>query len=416
MPSRNERNYERLKDKVSDANTLRAYATTGLDSGSRREDALTKLDQICEKLSEWEFLGSKPGEMQAAVTSGWTQLQTPVGTLNRWSARLQQIATDLPKLPQDPGFKVPDDDQRADVLLKKMTSMVQDLGKALGEINEAKGQIGETWKTVTSVAAGLITTIETEVKRAVARVHNEGIETIEAVQKTSSAILGLLGAIDPTLMAEVALKGLKVAIEGAAELAKAAAETAKASGMTMEDALSEYGEWDIAIASCERWKGGVKVAIHACGIAIPKYDIVSPIVDGIIDAYFEGAVEKGKQLKRAAAGETPDSFFEGMKKALIEEFTPTKMSQVGEGFIKGLTGLQSAADASSLGLDILGKFSHAIILELEVKLLPIKPAQPIPALDIRARLGDLRGSYTEALSRPMDDQLKTELAEAMAGI
>jgi hypothetical protein len=411
--------YEAIQGKVGDANTIKAYALTGLDSASRRSDSLTQLDQLSRELQKWAWLGKTPAEMEAAVYQAYQKLLASMGTIDNWSKRMAEIAAEIPKIPSDPGFAAPDTSDAAQSLAKQILAIDRDLKSATDEINAAKTQIGEIWKSITGTTKTLVHEIETEVKRAVARMHNEAIEGIQLVQTVSSRVLGIIGLVDPTLIAELSLKGLAVAIEAAAEAAKLAAERVKASKTTMDEAMGEYDEWDIPMASAERWKGAVKVAIHTAIIPIPKSDLLSPFLDGIVEVYFDAAIVDGKALQKkqkegGPVEESVETWWESLKDNLIEEFMPENLTDASNTWLGAVTvQLGDGEGAKGIGAEILGKLSKAVISVLREKLLPVKPEQPVPALDIRSKLDDLDAVYTKALTRPMDAALKAEFESAL---
>jgi hypothetical protein len=414
----NQVSYAECKQNV---NLLKAYATTGLDSASRRIDALTQLDAVIQELKDWKFLEGTPNKMQTAVEKAHQSLFPPMETLDNWTKDLDRIAVELPEFASDPGFDADDAEPSALNLAKRLNEVNRKLTLARAQINDGKEAIGKVWTTITEATQFLAGTIESEVKHAVARVHNEGIEAMATFQTIGGRILDLLGIIDPTLLGELGLKGVKVALEGSLEVGKLGAEVYKASNITIEEALDEYGEWDIAIASAERWKGGVKIAIHTAGIAIPKFGLVSPTIDAIIETYFDAAVKKGKAeqqkvKKGGQADESLETYWTSFKENLIEQFAPTNMTEVTNGYLGGLSGLMDADSAKDLGGEIVGKLSAAIMGVLTEKLLPIEPAQPVPALDIKARLGSLRAVYDTALKRRMDPALKADFDKAMSSI
>ena len=416
--------YNEIKDMPE---ALKAYAITGLDSGSRRDDALTELDKVCQELKKWDFLGNTPAEMQAKVEEAYKALRNPIDSLDRWTKKLPDIAEQMSEVPQNPGFALSSSEPEGAELLHRVNEFNSELTLARAEINDAKDEIGRCWASLTEVTKALSEAIETEVKNAVARVHSEGIESVTAITTVGGRILDLLGIIDPTLLGELGLKLVKVGVEGLAEAAKLAMERYNASQMTMEQALAVYGEWDIAMASAERWKGSVKVAIHAAGIVIPKYSLVSGIVDGMVDLYFDIPINKGKKLKEEAkkkaekgeeleGEENPDSFWDSLKNSVIDKFVPANMGEVYNGLLGGLSGIMDGGAAADIAAEIVGKLSTAIIEVLTENFLPVTPAQEVPALDIKTRLGDLRGVYTNALTREMDPTLKGEFEQAMANV
>jgi uncharacterized protein YoxC len=427
--------YNEIKDSPS---ALLAYAITGLDSGSRRDDALQALDKVCEALKEWKFLGGTPADMQAKVEDAYKSLRNPIDVIDQWTKKLPDVKTHMDEVPQDPGYNLDDAETEALELARKFNQLNNDMTQARAEINEAKEAIGQIWQTVTGVTSTLAKAIESEVKNAVARVHSEGIEVVGSITTIGGRILDLIGIIDPTLLGELGLKAVKVAVEGLAEGAKMAVEQYSASQMTIDQALEKYSEWDIAIASAERWKGGVKVAIHTASMAIPKYGLVSPIVDGLVEVWFDTPINKGKALQvkakeKADKGEKlegvtdPGDFWGKFKEEVYGQFKIDNATEASDRLFQAFNSEVTVAVAENAGeafgevaqdvaSEIIGKLFTAVASVLAEQFLPVEPAQAIPPLDIKTRLGDLRGVYTNSLQREMDPGLKTEFENAMSNL
>lgn len=412
--------YEQLKTKVADANNLKAYAITGLDSASRRKETLTQMENLATELGKWEWLDEVPEEMHAAASEAKAGLQPQIAALTTIKQRMTEIAAGIPEIPSDPGFTADEKSDAAMALTKRILGMDRDLMGANDEINAAKTDIGQVWQTITATTKTSVKAIETAVKEAVVRMHDGDIDTIQAVQTVAGRVLGILGLLDVTFVGELGMKGLAVGIEAAGEAAKRGAEIYKAGKMGMDAAFADYDEWDIPMASAERWKGAIKVAVHAAIIPIPKSDLLSPFIDGAIEIYFDAAIKDGKALQEkqkagAAVEEGPEAWWNSLKDNLVEEFVPEKLSEGANTWLGAMSSVmgKDGEGAKGIGIEILAKLSKAIVSTLREKLLPVEPAEPVPALDIKARLGDLSSVYTKALKREMDPDLKSEFEQAL---
>ena len=93
------------------------------------------------------------------------------------------------------------------------------------------------------------------------------------------------------------------------------------------------------------------------------------------------------------------------------------MTELTNGYLGGLSGLMDADSAKDLGGEIRREARPRRSWEYSQRSsCRSSRAQPVPALDIKARLGSLRAVYDAALKRRMDPVLKADFDKAMSSI